>query len=127
MSDNMCQPCCHPSVCIRVLDCPFFSCVSFSFQSTLLNKFTTTRSESANYEFTTLTCIPGVIEVSCKPLCVGLQDADGGTVDVSPRLSLPTLVLSEMRGNVHDCTGCTYMYMYLLLHPYHLSLYETLL
>lgn len=38
--------------------------ISFSdLQSTLLNKFTTTHSESAGYEFTTLTCIPGVIEV----------------------------------------------------------------
>eukprot|EP00123_Amoebidium_parasiticum_P001625 comp12769_c0_seq1/m.7896 comp12769_c0_seq1/g.7896 ORF comp12769_c0_seq1/g.7896 comp12769_c0_seq1/m.7896 type:complete len:368 (-) comp12769_c0_seq1:44-1147(-) len=31
-------------------------------KSTLLNKVTKTFSESANYEFTTLTCIPGVIE-----------------------------------------------------------------
>lgn len=38
---------------------------SVVFQSTLLNKLTATHSESASYEFTTLTCIPGVIEVRC--------------------------------------------------------------
>lgn len=34
----------------------------FYFQSTLLSTLTKTESEAANYEFTTLTCIPGVIE-----------------------------------------------------------------
>lgn len=34
----------------------------FSFQSTLLSTLTHTHSEAASYEFTTLTCIPGVIE-----------------------------------------------------------------
>ena len=31
-------------------------------KSTLLSAITTTQSETAAYEFTTLTCIPGVIE-----------------------------------------------------------------
>lgn len=34
-------------------------------KSTLLTKVTKTKSEAAAYEFTTLTCIPGVIEVGC--------------------------------------------------------------
>lgn len=33
-------------------------------QSTFLSLMTSTASEAASYEFTTLTCIPGVIEVS---------------------------------------------------------------
>ena len=33
-------------------------------KSTFLSKVTKTESEAASYEFTTLTCIPGVIEVS---------------------------------------------------------------
>lgn len=34
----------------------------FIFQSTLLSTLTKTESEAASYEFTTLTCIPGVID-----------------------------------------------------------------
>ena len=36
--------------------------VYFLFQSTLLSTLTKTESVTAAYEFTTLTCIPGVIE-----------------------------------------------------------------
>lgn len=39
-----------------------FTIAHFMFQSTLLSTLTHTESEAANYEFTTLTCIPGVIE-----------------------------------------------------------------
>ena len=37
-------------------------CLKIFFQSTLLSSITKTESEQASYEFTTLTCIPGVIE-----------------------------------------------------------------
>lgn len=40
----------------------FFLILSIS-QSTFLSLMTSTASEAASYEFTTLTCIPGVIEV----------------------------------------------------------------
>ena len=42
-------------------DC--FICFFSHTQSTLLSTLTKTESECAAYEFTTLTCIPGVIEV----------------------------------------------------------------
>lgn len=41
-------------------------------QSTLLTTVTKTQSEAAGYEFTTLTCIPGVIEVSLAFLLIQL-------------------------------------------------------
>jgi ribosome-interacting GTPase 1 len=41
------------SLCV-VLNC--------SGKSSLLSALTSTESEAANYEFTTLTCIPGVLE-----------------------------------------------------------------
>lgn len=43
----------HKIITIYLISC---------FQSTLLSTLTHTHSEAANYEFTTLTCIPGVIE-----------------------------------------------------------------
>ena len=36
--------------------------LNVEFQSTLLSTITKTESAQASYEFTTLTCIPGVIE-----------------------------------------------------------------
>ena len=35
-------------------------------KSTILSTFTSTKSESASYEFTTLTCIPGVIHYKAR-------------------------------------------------------------
>ena len=50
-------------VCVNILLHGLLIGFMSLFQSTLLNVLTSTHSESANYEFTTLTCIPGVIEV----------------------------------------------------------------
>src|SRR5271170_4914042 len=44
-------------------------------QSTLLSTLTKTKSETAAYEFTTLTCIPGVIEY--KDATIQLLDLPG--------------------------------------------------
>ena len=44
-------------------------------KSTILNTFTTTKSETASYEFTTLTCIPGVI--TYKDCRIQLLDLPG--------------------------------------------------
>ena len=41
---------------------PIFGLFYILFQSTLLSTITKTESVQASYEFTTLTCIPGVIE-----------------------------------------------------------------
>lgn len=48
---------------------------NYIFQSTLLSTLTHTESEAASYEFTTLTCIPGVIEY--KDANIQLLDLPG--------------------------------------------------
>lgn len=49
--------------------------IYFMLQSTLLSTLTHTESEAASYEFTTLTCIPGVIEY--KDANIQLLDLPG--------------------------------------------------
>lgn len=64
-------------------------------KSTLLSTLTKTESEAANYEFTTLTCIPGVIEYN------------GANIQL---LDLPGIIEGAAQGN---------LYLYLLcLHSY---------
>lgn len=59
-----------------------------------MNKLTKTHSESASYEFTTLTCIPGVIEV----LTVCLYDSDCHYF--SPNTSSPPPLLQYNDANI---------------------------
>lgn len=71
-------------------------------QSTFLSLMTSTASEAASYEFTTLTCIPGVIEVSrglpapgrpgervCECVCPGDHGDLGGRWRLSAGLLCP--------------------------------------
>lgn len=57
----------HRDLLAQETELRLLGAVAFFFslsQSTFLSLMTSTASEAASYEFTTLTCIPGVIEVS---------------------------------------------------------------
>merc|ERR1711920_307906 len=58
-------------------------------KSTILNTFTSTKSEAAAYEFTTLTCIPGVIHhKDCRIQLLdlpGIIEGDWGGTLCGPR------------------------------------------
>lgn len=60
------------------------------FQSTLLSTVTETRSETAAYEFTTLTCIPGVINY--KGANIQLLDLPG-IIEGAAQGELTTLII----------------------------------
>ena len=83
LNPHMCVcVCLCVSVCVCVLLAlfqpftlpPFFADIHTGFQSTLLSKVTEAESVSADYAFTTLTCVPGELKVMlvswvcCAPL-----------------------------------------------------------
>ena len=63
-------------------------------QSTLLSTLTKTQSEAASYEFTTLTCIPGVIEYK------------GANIQL---LDLPGIIEGASQGKGRGKQVCTFL------------------
>lgn len=66
-------------------------------KSTLLSKITKTESVAASYEFTTLTCIPGVIEVSFHTQVLGVKLA---AVVVAVACALPFSINKQAKSYI---------------------------